>query len=145
MGGELSNIFIFALQIGMEHSLRLSATLQNILAKSRMSLCQIRPTSPCVCRNYSRLSCYFHGKSYGIMELRLCLACLLNCSETMRHWTKQFSFNSNCYQGLKIVWDAIRPSPSLPLLHSSLPPSYPLPSLSTSFLSPLEVVTPNCG
>ena len=39
------------------------------------------------------------------MELRLCLACLLNCSEIMRHWrthgsilyTKQFSFNPTCY------------------------------------------------
>jgi len=91
------------MHVGLEHSLRLSATLQNILAKSRMSLCQIRLTSPCclknnyssVCRDYSRLSrsYYIDGcKRCGIMELglRLCLACLLNCSETMRHWRTHY-------------------------------------------------------
>ena len=49
-------------------------------------------------------------------------------------------------QGLKIVWDASRPSPSLPPLPFpfSLRPSHPLPSLFPfpSLPSPLEVGTP---
>ena len=91
--GELSNFFIFALQVGLEHSHEDLSHIAEYFGQVHMRLCQIRLTSPCyllnnyssVCLNYSRLSCsyymdgYFHGKSYGIM------ACLLSCSKTMRH------------------------------------------------------------